>query len=132
MLFRTKDHLYFRMSFGGALGLSCLISSTDRYSGFWDRSFTAGVSALDMILAQMIVFSVFNVIQLIESVLLVIFVLNFTIHGSAVVLVLLFSFLNLSGLVLGMLASALASDLRVIQLFLYGYSLIIFYMSGEY
>lgn len=121
---------YFRMAFFGAAGVAVASFVNDRKEGFWNRSLMAGVTASEMIVAQISIHSVMVLIQVLEMVLTAGYLLHFTIKGSLSLVLTILALYSWTGLFLGLFVSILSSSLMVGNAILFGFSSPMVFLSG--
>jgi ABC-type multidrug transport system permease subunit len=104
--------------------------TAERKEGFWNRSLMAGVTASEMILAQVTINSLLIFVQIIETILTAGLVLHLTIRGSLGLLFTMMAFYNWTGLFFGLFVAILSPSYAASNAALFGISTPMIFLSG--
>lgn len=99
------------MTFFGAAGLALVTFILDRKDGLWNRTMLAGVKAREAVLAQILINTLFTLMQALQSGITVAIFFDLKIQGSVTLLITILLCYGWAGLFFGLFVSLIVSDM---------------------
>lgn len=119
------------MLFYLSAGLTVAVFIHDRKEGFWNRTLLAGVSAAEMMVAQICIFSIVMFVQLLEVTILVGLVFDTATQGSFTIVILILALLGFAGMFFGLMMSCVCTDFMQANLLMTGISQPMIVLAGK-